>query len=337
MTADRAARDTDAPNLEPQPPQRPKPRSGPPDTSAQEFASLAAARKYIDSIRETTTSFGETELVDALKHVDAAYRQFPELELEQPSEVLIQNLPQSVLLSALCIFFRSREVRWSVIKPIVGLLLEQAQEDMILEVISSLLQHLQFSQKKDAAELGDVLRTLLDDSLPLQQNSAALGEAVLSGRRRLTLSPHHPHQQGLREAVLAMAERLGSASPRDRRNPHTALAWPSGQISFDEFLLQWPSEVHLPTELNEASFVDEAYQAILLREPNAIEVEQYLNLIQDGVSRPWILQDVLASEEFRSLDRRLRVIWSGYVITAPGNYADQEVPAITWRFASGGG
>jgi hypothetical protein len=305
--------------------------------SAQEFASLTAARKYIDSIRETTASFGERELVDALKHVGAAYRQFPELELEQPGEALIQDLPQSVLLPALCILFRSREVRWSAIKPIVRLLMKQAQEDMILEVISSLLQRLKFSQKTDAAELGDVLQPLLAASLPLQQNSAALGEAVLSGRRRLTLSPHYPHQQGLREAVLAMAERLGSASPPDRRNPHTAVAWPSGQISFDEFLLQWPCEVHLPTELNDASFIDEAYQAILLRQPNAIEVEQYLNLIQDGVSRPWILQDLLTSEESRSLDRRLRVSWNGYVITAPGNCADEEMPAITWRFASARG
>jgi hypothetical protein len=44
-----------------------------------------------------------------------------------------------------------------------------------------------------------------------------------------------------------------------------------------------------------------------------------LRLLRDGaVSRTWIIEDLLASEELHSLERRLRVISGGRVITEPG-------------------
>ena len=75
-------------------------------------------------------------------------------------------------------------------------------------------------------------------------------------------------------------------------------------MSFDEFLLQWPCEVELPLDLDDAVFVAEPYRAILLRGPQVAETDQYLRLLRDGaVSRTWIIEDLLASE-FHFLERR---------------------------------
>ena len=106
-------------------------------------------------------------------------------------------------------------------------------------------------------------------------------------------------------------------------------------MSFDEFLLQWPCEVELPVELDDAAFIEEAYRAILLRGPDVAEKDQYLRLLQDGVvSKSWIIEDLLASEELRSLERGLRVIWGGQVITEPGSSGEEDMPAVTWPWRS---
>jgi hypothetical protein len=108
-------------------------------------------------------------------------------------------------------------------------------------------------------------------------------------------------------------------------------------MSFDEFLLQWPCEVELPAELDDAAFIEEAYRAILLRGPDVAETDQYLSLLRNGVvSKPWIIEDLLGSEELRSLERRLRVIWEGHAMTQPGRSADEEMPAVTWPSRSVG-
>jgi len=107
-------------------------------------------------------------------------------------------------------------------------------------------------------------------------------------------------------------------------------------MSFDEFLLQWPCEVELPVQLDDTAFIEEAYRAILLRGPDIGERSQYLRLLQDGVaSKSWIIEDLLASEELRSLERRVRVIYGSHIITEPGGSEGQETPAVTspWRSA----
>ncbi len=106
-------------------------------------------------------------------------------------------------------------------------------------------------------------------------------------------------------------------------------------MSFDEFLMQWPCEVELPVDLDDQEFIEVAYQAILLREPNIAEVGQYLTLLQNGiVSKPWIIEDLLGLEEFRSFERRLRVIWGDSVITEPGRPEAAEMPAVAWPWRS---
>jgi len=108
-------------------------------------------------------------------------------------------------------------------------------------------------------------------------------------------------------------------------------------LSFNEFLLQWPCEVELLAELNDVELIQVAHRAILLRGPDISEENQYLRLLQDGVaSQAWIIEDLLASKEFRSLERNVRVIFRGQPITGTGT-SPEDTPAVTWPWRSAGG
>src|SRR3984893_12120118 len=61
-------------------------------TPTDEFASLAQARAYIDTIRERVSSFGTHESVEVLDRLDSAYRQFPELLLDRSRGELVEGL-----------------------------------------------------------------------------------------------------------------------------------------------------------------------------------------------------------------------------------------------------
>jgi hypothetical protein len=240
------------------------------------------------------------------------------------------------LSPALHLLCRSRELRWCAVKPVINVLRQQNQADKIVQVISEILDGVKFSKKESASDFGDLLTSLLTEKHPLAIGSCALVKAVRSARRRLSQPPlgRPPlgrNQQRSREMLLATAERLKATLSPARCNPRPDLGWPSGRMSFDEFLLQWPCEVELPAELDDAAFIEEAYRAILLRGPDVAETDQYLSLLRNGVvSKPWIIEDLLGSEELRSLERRLRVIWEGHAMTQPGRSADEDMPAVTW-------
>jgi hypothetical protein len=225
---------------------------------------------------------------------------------------------------------RFRELRWDAIEPVVGVLRQQGRTDTILEIISAVLDHLTFFDKESAAGLGELLADLLADEHPLEIGRDGLIEFVHSARHRLKQLPRSRHQAGSREALLAMAERLWASPPPPPR-PHPGRAWPSGRLSFDEFLLQWPCEIEFSADFDDEAFVDEAYRAILLRGSVIAERDQYLKLLRDGaVSREWIIEDLLASPELHSLERHLRVVYGGQVITEPGTSGQDDMPVVNW-------
>jgi hypothetical protein len=346
------------------------------ETPINEFASLALARAYIDSVRETIGSFGAHELIDVLEHLDRAYREFPELALDCPPGELLEgvrsaarDMPDrtSVPLLMYCValdpscwssvtsllekiagsdnwpslpsvlgsLYRSRQLRWDAIKPIVDMLRRRGRADTALQVISEMLDCARFNKEESASDIGDILICLLSDTHSLGINRGALAEAARSARHRLYRPPFRRNVRQSAAALLAMAERLRAAPSPQRTNPDPDLAWPSGRMSFDEFLLQWPCEIELPFDLDDAVFVEEAYRAILLRGSEVAETDQYLRLLRDGtVSRTWIIEDLLASEELRSLERRLRVISGGHVITEPGGSGAEEMAAVTWPWSA---
>jgi len=313
-------------------------------SSADEFGSLPQARAYIDTFRERIGSLGAHELTEALDRVDRAYCEFPELALERPRSseslvaiMLLDNITRSqnraLLPEALRLLGRFRELRWDDIEPVVSALGRQGRADEILQVISAVLDRVTFSDAETAAVFGNLLTSLLAGERLPEIDGGAVAGLVRSARRRLNYPSPGRHQRGARERLLALAERLRAPAPPAPAFPHSdrAACWPSGRLSFDEFLLQWPCEVELAADLDDAVLIDEAYRAILLREADIAEREQYLKLLRDGaVSREWIIEDLLASEELHSLERRLRVVFGGRVITEPGSPERENMPAVTW-------
>jgi len=345
--------------------------------SADMFGSLALARTYVDTVRQSVVPLVGGELIDGLERLDHAYDEFPELELERPRRAVLDGLQStaeglpdrvaipllmycvaagpsgssalaglvakiigsdfrpllSTVLRPLC---QGRRFRCAAIEPVLSALQQQGGLETGLQLISQLLGCANLATEEDVSEFGDVLKGLLRDRQQLAADSATLVRAVGSARHRLSGPPVDPSRPSSRNALLAMAERLRSLLSPTRQGPHPDLGWPSGRLSFDEFLLQWPCEVELPVELNDADFVEAACRAILLRGPDVAEKNQYLRLLRDGVAaKSWIVEDLLASREFRSLERSLRILFEGQPVTGPGA-AQQATPAVTWPWSAGG-
>jgi hypothetical protein len=352
------------------------PRSG--QLPTDKFCSLCLARAYIDTVRESVGSLGGA-LIDALKRLDDAYNEFPELGLERPRGELLEgmrsaaeNMPDRAAIplliycvaespssspslvslvekiiksdygSSLSAILRllschCREFCWGAIEPLLNVLQQHGRQSAVVQVISGVLGCTEFTKEESASKLGDILKRLLSDQQLLGIESGVLAQAVWSARRRLSRLSSARHDSESRAVLLAMAKRLRSIMPPTRLSPYHDLGWPSSRMSFDEFLLQWPCEVELPVQLNDTAFIEEAYRAILLRGPDIGERSQYLRLLQDGVaSKSWIIEDLLASEELRSLERRVRVIYGSHIITEPGGSEGQETPAVTWPWKSAG-
>jgi hypothetical protein len=223
-----------------------------------------------------------------------------------------------------------REFRWDALEPVLRVLRRQGPADTILEITSAVLDRVAFIDEESTAGFGELLKDLLADEHPLEIDSGALVGLLRSARYRLKSPAPGRQQPGATEALLNLAARL-RASPPAPPQPHPDRAWFSGRLSFEEFLLQWPCEIELPADLDGEAFVDEAYRAILLRAPAIAERGQYLKLLGEGaVSREWIVEDLLASLELHSLERRLRVVYGGRVITEPGSSGQDDMPVVTW-------
>jgi hypothetical protein len=341
--------------------------------SVNTFGSLGQARAYMDDVLRGVIAVDGRDLIDSLERLDCAYDEFPELELDRPRrEVLAglqstaESLPDrtgipllmycaaagppespalaslvekllnsdfhsllSVVLHSVC--YR-REFSWSAIEPLENALRQRGQTAIVLQLISELLSCLKFTDE-ESADFGNVLRGFLSDQHALGIDGELLADAARSARRRLKRPPRGHSASTSRDALLATAERLKRRLRAARLGPHPELGWASGRISFREFLLQWPCEIELSLDLDDTAFIEEAYRAILLREPEITETNQYFALLRDGAaSKVWIIEDLLASEELRSLERRVRVICGDQVITDPDNSGGRETPAVSWTW-----
>jgi len=249
---------------------------------------------------------------------------------------IIESDFRPLLWSVLRSLCQVRQFCWTAIEPVLRVLRQQGGPEMGLQLISQVLSCANFAKEGNASEFGDVLKGLLCGRQQLEIDSATLARAVGSARRRLSGPPLDPSRPASPDALLATAERLRSTLSPTRLGPHPDLGWPSGRLSFHEFLLQWPCEVELPVELDDADLVEAACRAIFLRAPYSTEKNQYLRLLRDGVaSKSWIIEDLLASNEFRSLERSLAIRFGGQLITGPGG-PQEETPAITWPWSADG-
>jgi uncharacterized protein DUF4214 len=254
--------------------------------------------------------------------------------------VLVAKISESdfhpLLSSVLCSLCQGREFCWTAIEPVLTVLRQRCGPETGLQLISQVVSCANLATEENASEFGDVLKGLLRGRQQLEIDSATLARAVGSARRRLSRPHLDPSRPASSDALLATAERLRSTLSPTRLGPHPDLGWPSGRLSFDEFLLQWPCEVELPVEPSDADFVEAACRAILLRGPDITEQNQYLRLLRDGVaSRSWIIEDLLASKEFRSLERSLRIRLGGQLITGPDG-PQEQTPAVIWPWFADG-
>jgi len=339
-------------------------------SATDEFASLPQAREYIDAVREQISSLGAPQLIDALARLHQAYREFPELEWERPRRLLSEALRSAaksvpdhavipllikivafdrsclssmtllcekivasddcrMLLPILRSATRSGKLPWQAIAPIIDIVYRPGAEAAKLEPVSEILRFI--TEGETTAHLACVLAPLLSNELPAAIDSGALAKAARSARHVPRHRADCRNEPASRDLLLAMAARLAAIPPPQRTSPQPDLGWPSARLSFDEFLLQWPCEIELTVDQDDAAFIEEAYRAILLRAPEATEVDQYLRLLHDGaIARPWVIENLLASEELRSLERRLRVTLGSYVITEPGCSEAEAMPAVTY-------
>jgi hypothetical protein len=249
-------------------------------------------------------------------------------------KVVRSNGWQSVL-PILRILSRSREICGDAISALAKFLHEQDRADMILPIISEVLGSLTFASEESTSQFADILTSFLTEEPRPGGSGCALANVARTARRRVARQARGPNVPGSGADILTMAERLRPTLSAARPNRNVDAAWPSGSMSFDEFLLQWPCEIELPDGLNDPAFIEESYRAILLRPPQPSERDQYLRLMKDGVvTRFSIIEDLLACEECLSLERRLRVVCGGHVITEPGCSGQQDMPTVMWPLGS---
>lgn len=333
-----------------------------------EISSLSLARAYIDTVQNSVGSLSGNSLLNALVNLTRSYEEFPELELDRPQGELLEhlrsateNMPDRTAIPVLmyCVAASStssaalpslvqkivktgnqssvsailsslgcRELCWQVIDLAVSELRARPQD--AIGLISEVIDWIKFIGAENRSAFGDTLKPLLIDQHQPEIDSGLLAQTVRSARHRL--APGRAQKEPAPSAkLLAMAERLRPHSLPPRLVPNLHLGWPSGRISFDEFLLQWPCEIELPVELNGAAFIDGVYQAILLRKPESAERDQFMRLLQNGtLTRSGVIEELLASDELRSLGRKLRVVFGTEVITEPGSSLEEHMPAATW-------
>jgi hypothetical protein len=309
------------------------------ETVYDEFPELELDRPrgtVLQSLRSAAESMPNRAAIPMLMYCAAANPSCSS-SLASLVDKIIKSDYSSSLSAVLRLLCHCREFCWGAIEPLVNVLQQQGRQNAVVQVISGVLGCTEFTKEGSVSEFGDILKRLLSDRRQPGIDSALLAQAVRSARRRLSRPSPARNEPGSRAVLLAMAARLRLTSSAAPLSPYPDLAWSSGRMSFDEFLLQWPCEVELPIELDDTAFIEEAYRAILLRGPDIGERSQYLRLLQDGVaSKSWIIEDLLASEELRSLERRVRVICGSHIITEPGGSEGQETPAVTWPWRSAG-
>lgn len=337
---------------------------------ADEFDSLASARAYVASIGQSICSLGETELAAALSGIGTAYQQFPELVLEYPIEDFLEKLsstaadlkvqtlallvaylstsepkpsmiPQLLALteekdgrdtffSGLSQMLDCRDIAWSPMEKLIEPLLRQGRADKVLQLLSAALGHIDFPDELSRLAFEDVLRWLLDLPRSPHDEPGSLVKLALAARDRLNRGVTDSTVYGAAGMLVDTADRLRRLLSPVRPDVRPVVAWPGGRLTFEEFLLQWPCTIELPIELEQSEFIEEAYRAILLRDPGPDEMRQHLKLMKEGASKVWIIEDLLGCEELHRLDRQLRVSLGDCVITEPNTGGGDNNPTVTW-------
>ncbi len=314
-----------------------------------------AATAYAELIEKLRRS-GTVEVIRTLQKLECIYRAFPEFESDYAKEQILERLHSAFktasdhevfsllnyvisLKSPNKVFFdcandflaRNNTLTWiplsfytdlelcnSVIDRISCLFLNHSiNKHKLVSTLSEMIELADLDKEVIANRFRDILSFLLRADQSSESSRFVSLEVALSLKRRLGLRRPRKTQE-VPQRLLDMALRLRGAPPLPQPKAHLDRAWPSGPMSFDEFLLQWPCEIELPTDGSDERFICETYQALLLREASRSEIEQYCKLLSDDDGRRHsIIEDIMISEEFLSLQWRVRINQGAYVIADP--------------------
>lgn len=334
------------------------------------FASLPGAHHYVERLVNNAGSLTTPQIRDILDRLRCAYAEFPELDLDYPRSTVSAKLLScfdkvggqadigilSVLLEIIrfdpsskpCLLELKRAVDKLAGEDRQTLAADGAGElrDRLRET-QSLLRHHQPDRLH--CQLGQALARIEiaasgnigedcappDDAEPAAARSIAIDDPALlelipAVRQRVGERLAWERDRAPRDELLVMAARLdhepASRSPAPRR-----LAWPSGRLSFGEFVLQWPCRIELPADLDGDALIIEAHKAILLREPTPSELTRYRNSQRSGeVSPRRLIEELLNSSELHRLERIVDVVWGGDVLSGPGEPHSQSAPRVQW-------
>ncbi|MBV9825062.1 MAG: DUF4214 domain-containing protein [Alphaproteobacteria bacterium] len=294
-------------------------------------------------------------LLGMLRELEAIYQEFPELHEAHPPQdwlapvftaVLVDCAPAQIAAllrtaggtaspggvatgGLMLSLARSAAIQQELVRSLGA---SNGQVDERADTVDVVLRLLESIGDVPAEDLEPVLRPLLNRDFGPDGSRAAIGPIVQAARARIA----PPSGTGglvsvTVETLMRKAARLRALIPRQPRKSHPALAWPSGRMTFNEFLIQWPCVIQLSPNLDDRLFIEELYRAILLRPPATGEREQYVRLLRRGeISRSWIVEDILSSRETRSLQRHVRVVIGTKVITESEDTAASQIPAVAW-------
>jgi hypothetical protein len=185
-----------------------------------EFGSLSPALACIDTIQESIVSLVGDELIDALKRLDRAYDEFPELELDRPRGELLdrlqstaENLPDRAAIPLLMYCIATSPSCTSSLTSLVEKTIKSDYHRLLSAVLCSLWPSREFCWRA-IEPIIDALRQRSQIETVIQVISEVLGDedfttaesaAEFRGVLNRLLSDHH--RLGIDKAVLAQTVR----------------------------------------------------------------------------------------------------------------------------------
>jgi hypothetical protein len=241
-------------------------------TTQGEGGSLAAARADIGALRSEIeagiAALAPEAVAELLSRIDAAYDEFPELELEQPRRKLFERLRAAAATlpdhraAPLLLFCAALEPASSASLIALCERLADAESPAALIAVLRLLHRYR--------PFGWITE-LLKWQGPPEALLAAISEVL--DRPALAAADQAARAGSLaqaRQPLLSMAERLAELlslpAPTPPQSSRPA-AWPSGHFAFIEFLAQWPAfSLEVPAKLLQTSYASLTPQGALRAE-----------------------------------------------------------------------
>jgi hypothetical protein len=139
---------------------------------------------------------------------------------------------------------RNRDFSPGEITPVLDELRRQERLDVALALISEVLGRIDLAADQSGRELADLLTHIVLDADQGEVDSSAFAAVARSARSRVRRPALRPAENGHRQALLSLAQRVSAKlsppplSPPSPQSP-PQLGWRSGRFRFTDFVEQW--------------------------------------------------------------------------------------------------